>query len=179
MTPWPGGMCVYSQSGDGNIHEECLDQNGNTIGRDQNSPLEAHGWYHGTLKGSCAAASTLCGMSWGSPPNRAIFYQTEDNVIHQMSCFHGQGWHVSSFAQADAMRGTHMAEVHSEDAGRVVLFFQDKDGFLCSSATAKPARYAIDWRWEDAVRLWEGAAATPISATTWSHTEDIRGYFQV
>ncbi|KAJ7340031.1 hypothetical protein DFH08DRAFT_1013722 [Mycena albidolilacea] len=125
----------------------------------------------GTLKGSCAAASTLCGMSWGSPPNRAIFYQTEDNVIHQMSCFHGKGWHVSSFAQADAMPGTHMAEVHSEDAGRVVLFFQDKDGFLCS-------RCAIDWRWEDAVRLWEGAAATPISATTWSHTEDIRGYFQ-
>jgi hypothetical protein len=46
------------------------------------------------------------------------------------------------------------------------------------SATAKPARCAIDWRWEDAVRLCEGAAATPISATTWSHTEDIRVYFQ-
>ncbi|KAJ7894942.1 hypothetical protein B0H14DRAFT_2682225 [Mycena olivaceomarginata] len=95
-----------------------------------------------------------------------------------MGCSRGQGWYVSSFAQADAMPGTHISEVHNEDAGRVVLFFQDKDGFLCFSATAKPARCAIDWHWEDAVRLWQGAAATPISATTWSHTEDIRVYFQ-
>ncbi|KAJ7302779.1 hypothetical protein DFH08DRAFT_977491 [Mycena albidolilacea] len=168
-TAWPGGMRVYSQSGDGNIHEECLDQDVNTIG----SPLQAHDWYHGTLKGSCAAGSKLCGMTWGSPPNpnRAIFYQTDDNVIHQMGCFHGQDWQVSSFAQADAMPGTHMAEVHNENAGHVVLFFQDKDNFLCS-------RRAIDWRWEDAVRLCQAAAATPISATTWSHTENIRVYFQ-
>ncbi|KAJ7880405.1 hypothetical protein B0H14DRAFT_2566428 [Mycena olivaceomarginata] len=119
----------------------------------------------GTLKGSCAAASTLCGMSWGSPPNRAIFYQTEDNVIHQMSCFHGQG-----LACLELCTGRCNAW---NPYGRGMLIFH------YPSATAKPARYAIDWRWEDAVRLWEGAAATPISATTWSHTEDIRVYFQV
>ncbi|KAJ7801673.1 hypothetical protein B0H14DRAFT_2894796 [Mycena olivaceomarginata] len=125
MTPWPGGMCVYSQSGDGNIHEEFLDQNGKHHREGpkfapSSSCMVPRFTSFGTLKGSCAAASTLCGMS------------------------------------ADAMPGTHMAEVHSEDAGRIVLFFQDKAGFLCS----------------------RGCRPTPISATTWSHTEDIRVYFQ-
>jgi hypothetical protein len=50
--------------------------------------------------------------------------------------------------------------------------------FRYPSTTAQPARRAIDWRWEDAVRICQAAAATPISATTWSHTENIRVYFQ-
>ncbi|KAF8170973.1 hypothetical protein K438DRAFT_200614 [Mycena galopus ATCC 62051] len=170
-TAWPGGMYVYCQNGDGGMHEGCLHQDVNNITRDQMALLHARGWRYGALKGSCAAGSALCGMSWGSPPNRAIFYQTDDKAIRQMSCCDGQDWHTSGFAQTDVMPGTQMTEVHNENADRVVLFFQDKDGFLCR-------RRAIDWCWEDAVRLCKAAPLTPISATTWSETEDIRVYFQ-
>ncbi|KAF8169610.1 hypothetical protein K438DRAFT_1855291 [Mycena galopus ATCC 62051] len=164
-------MYVYCQNGDGGMHEGCLHQDVNDITRDQMALLHARGWRYGALKGSCAAGSALCGMSWGSPPNRAIFYQTDDKAIRQMSCCDGQDWHTSGFAQTDVMPGTQMTEVHNENVDRVVLFFQDKDGFLCR-------RRAIDWCWEDAVRLCKAAPLTPISATTWSETEDIRVYFQ-
>ncbi|KAF7369620.1 hypothetical protein MVEN_00292800 [Mycena venus] len=159
---------VYTQSGDGDLREGCHDQDVNNIGRDQNSLLQADGWFHGALHGSCDPGSTLCCITWGSG-NFTIFYQTHDNVIHEMR-HDGRDWHVSNFVQA-AMPGTDMGEVHSQNGDRVMFFFQDKEGFLCY-------RRASNWQWDGSVRLCKAASTTAITATTWSETKDIRVYYQ-
>ncbi|KAF8147441.1 hypothetical protein K438DRAFT_1989668 [Mycena galopus ATCC 62051] len=167
-TAWCNAIRVYTQSGDGDIREGCHDQDVNSIGRDQNTLLQADGWFHGALHGSCDPGSTLCSISWGSG-NLSILYQTHDNVIHEMR-HDGRDWYLSGFTQ-DAIPGTDMGEVHSESGDRVVFFFQDKEGFLCY-------RRATNWHWEGSVRLCKAASTTPITATTWSDTKDIRVYFQ-
>ncbi|KAF8215431.1 hypothetical protein K438DRAFT_1955410 [Mycena galopus ATCC 62051] len=127
-TAWCNVIHVYTQSGDGDIREGCHDPDVNSIGRDQNSLLQADGWFHGALHGSCDPGSTLCSISWGSG-NLSILYQTHDNVIHEMR-HDGRDWYLSGFTQ-DAIPGTDMGEVHSESGDRVVFFFQDKESFLC------------------------------------------------
>ncbi|KAJ6541349.1 hypothetical protein B0H19DRAFT_314924 [Mycena capillaripes] len=85
--------------------------------------------------------------------------------------YDGNGWNVTDFAQPDAMPGTAMAEVHSDNMRVVLFFFQDSYGFLCY-------RMALAWVWSPAVRICQAAIATPIAATTWNNTSDVRLYFQ-
>ncbi|KAF7366834.1 Fucose-specific lectin FleA [Mycena sanguinolenta] len=160
VVAWSNAIRIYTQS-DSEIHEACLNQDVDDI----------TGWFHGMLRKSCAPESSLCCISWGASRNLSLFYQTHNNTICEMTFRDGQGWRGSSFAQADAMPGTHMAEVHNQNGDCVVFFFQDKAGFLCY-------RCGFNRRWGKSMRLCKAASTTPITATTWDDTRHIRLYFQ-
>ncbi|KAF7340558.1 hypothetical protein MSAN_02127300 [Mycena sanguinolenta] len=177
-TGWTDNNRVYTTNGDGFIREGSLKllyapRAPNNV--DDRADRQIDGWQRATLPNLCAPWSTLCCLSWGenySDTNRSIsvFYQTRDHALHEMR-WDGQNWSLSSFIQPEAMPGTAMAEVHNAAADRVMLFFQDKYGYLSF-------RLAINWVWEPAVRICKAASATPIAATTCSDLQDFYLYFQ-
>lgn len=40
-------------------------------------------------------------------------------------------WQDTDFAQDNVLLGTNVAAVHSSDGAKVVLFFQDTEGYVC------------------------------------------------
>lgn len=74
--------------------------------------------------------------------------------------------------------GTNVAAVYSPDASKVVLFYQDKEGYICARcASAWPPFLAYlisflssarSWAWGAPIRLTEKATkGTGIGATAW------------
>ncbi|KAF7368250.1 hypothetical protein MVEN_00145100 [Mycena venus] len=168
--PWPGSVRVYTQNGDGLIRQGSLMDSR----LDQVAGRYLETWQSETLSELCAPWSNLCCISWGNSPNdklATIFYQTRDNVIHEMRINDRGQWIVSGFTQSNAMPGTAIAATRTQTADRCMIFFQDKDGFLCYQR-------AIGWVWEAAVRLCKAVTYTSIAVTTWSNGKDVRLYFQ-
>lgn len=68
-----------------------------------------------------------------APWHQSIFYQSEDYVLREKrrspasSC----EWVDTGFAQDGCMPGTNLAVIHSADAERIVILWQDKEGWLC------------------------------------------------
>ncbi|KAF7368249.1 hypothetical protein MVEN_00145000 [Mycena venus] len=196
-TSWPGSARVYTQKGDGLIRQAAL--GGFQLGHrlppldlyvaERYTPcalcsLEPHMFYFRKALNLCTSFSALTTSrrKWGmfaGDKLATIFYQTPDNVIHEMRIDAQAKWIVSNFTQSDAMPGTAIAAVRNKDADRFMIFFQDKDGFLCY-------RRAIKWVWDAAVRLCKAATNTPIAAAawsdvsnmTWSDANHVRLYFQ-
>ncbi|KAF7340577.1 hypothetical protein MSAN_02129200 [Mycena sanguinolenta] len=175
-TGWTDNNRVYTTNGDGFIREGSLrPQPGPYVAFQDRTRRQIDGWQRATLPNLCAPWSTLCCLSWGdnyptTNRNISVFYQTRDHAIHEMRC-DGQNWSLSSFIQPEAMPGTAIAEAHNAAADRVMLFFQDKYGYISF-------RLAINWIWEPAVRICKAASVTPIAATTCSDLEDFYLYFQ-
>ncbi|KAJ7888869.1 hypothetical protein B0H14DRAFT_3127130 [Mycena olivaceomarginata] len=141
-------LSIFTQNG-GSIRQICLDRRQDTPGSTPNF-ADTSGWYNGSFQGTCAPWSALCCITLDGY-NTWLFYQTEDNVIHQMQ-YEVQDWVSSSLNQLDAMPGTDMA------VADVLL------------------RLATNSTWAPAVRLSAAAATTPITAT-WSHNSFLL-YFQ-
>ncbi|KAF8172238.1 hypothetical protein K438DRAFT_1981689 [Mycena galopus ATCC 62051] len=159
-TPWPESARVYTQKGNGLIRQAVLGGSSwDEVSRRWSLKRHAD-----TLAVTCAPWSHICSLSWGRARGdklATIFYQTGDNAIHEMRIDAQDKWNVSSFTQSDAMPETAIAAVQSKDADRFMIFFQDKDGFLCY-------RRAIKWVWDAAVRMCKAGTNTPIAATAWS-----------
>lgn len=75
------------------------------------------------------AALIQLNLQW-APWNQSIFYQSEDYVLREKRRNNGD-WADTDFAQADCMPGTNLAAIHSKNAERVVLFWQDREGWIC------------------------------------------------
>ncbi|KAJ7861792.1 hypothetical protein B0H14DRAFT_3615918 [Mycena olivaceomarginata] len=105
-TAWSNGIrvyCTHSENGTGSILEISLDQDTNSPAFDEES---RHGWRSESVK--IYRFCSQWGNSTSSVRNVSVFYQTNDNVIHETR-FDGQNWSVSSFTELDATAGTAMA----------------------------------------------------------------------
>lgn len=65
-----------------------------------------------------------------APWDISVFYQDDSGSIRERH--HLREWKETDFVQESALVGTNIAAVHSSDASRTVIFFQDVDGFVCS-----------------------------------------------
>lgn len=171
-----GGVRIYTKTAYGTVHEACNttteQQLAQAIQNKNPGYLDiinhTKGWRLGDHSFEASPDSTLCSFAWATW-SQSVFYQDNKGDIREWR--HEKKWETTKFVQPNALLGTNIAAVHSPGAKRVVLFFQDAEGFIC-------ARAATEWKWEPAVRVAKATNATGIGATAWNDLKEIRLYFQ-
>ena len=70
----------------------------------------------------------LTPAQWASWSQSVIYQDAKDDLREHR---HLNKWEATNFVQSGALHGTSVAVVHSDGAKKVVLFYQDKEGFIC------------------------------------------------
>ncbi|EKM50863.1 uncharacterized protein PHACADRAFT_212790 [Phanerochaete carnosa HHB-10118-sp] len=108
----------------------------------------------------------------------SVFYQNDEGHIREWRRVDNT-WHSTDFVQRDAIRGTNLAVIHSADAQSIMVFYQDKEGWICyrPATCDKWSATGVDWS-QQSVRVVQAAAGTGIGATAWDNLNQIRVYYQ-
>ncbi|KIP01264.1 hypothetical protein PHLGIDRAFT_17319 [Phlebiopsis gigantea 11061_1 CR5-6] len=168
------GIRIYTKDVDGFARELCNSTTTNTLAEgvkanNKEVTSQTAGWFTGELAFPCSIDSALCSFAWASW-SQSVFYQDATDVLRERR--HLNSWETTNFVQQGAMRGTNIAAVHSSGAAQIVLFYQDKDGYI-RYRTAKN----LVWN-KDSVPLVKAALGTGIGATAWNNLGEIRLYYQ-
>lgn len=168
-----GGVRIYSRTPDGFVRELCNDTTEaqlNDALRAKNLDVVNHynGWYPGELMFQSSPDSALCSYAWAAW-SQSVLYQDASGALREWR--HGNRWEQTQFVQENCLVGTNIAAVYSTGGAQAVLFFQDKDGYVCS-------RSANHWNWEPAKRIARAVRGTGIGATATDDLKDIRLFFQ-
>ncbi|GJE90509.1 jacalin-like lectin domain-containing protein [Phanerochaete sordida] len=180
---YEAGIRVYSKTAEYRIQEIANDISDEMLAKAvkediKGTILQNKGWRAGTLPAvKCHSDSALATFAAGKDA-QSLFYQDDAKAIREYR-FAGDKWAPADFEQKNALIGTNIAVVHSADAKRVVLFFQDNDGWICSRAATADKWTATGVKWaKDCVRIVPAAYGTGIGATGWNDLKEIRLYYQ-
>ncbi|EKM52140.1 uncharacterized protein PHACADRAFT_262649 [Phanerochaete carnosa HHB-10118-sp] len=131
----------------------------------------SQGWSSGETAFQSNPESSLCSVGWADS-SLSVFCQDENGNIRERRFSKATGWDLTNYVEENTLLGTNIAAVHSSDGSRVVLFFQDAEGFIRS-------RTARHGQWEPtSVSIGKGPKGCGIGATAWNDLKEIRLYFQ-
>ncbi|EIN03373.1 hypothetical protein PUNSTDRAFT_139611 [Punctularia strigosozonata HHB-11173 SS5] len=128
---------MFNNVGDGAITSAQNDLLNADIGAAMQTPstpsrqaiiAQAQGWYTNDFAQSCAPQSRLRAFAAAAGPI-SLFYETLTHQIVEMRS--DNGWANTGFLQDNVLPGTEMAEMHSPGGYLAILFFQDKQGYIC------------------------------------------------